>query len=99
MKINGQSIWHEVKPSKKNGHPYSIMPPLIKQAMTAESAPAIEGKEAEKRLQEGAEENAARSGGKCSGARRRVEGRAETESLSCWRLGSLHVMNARKFPL
>jgi len=41
VKINGQSIWHEVKPSKKNGHPYSIMPPLIKQAMAAESAPAM----------------------------------------------------------
>jgi len=29
----------ELAPQKKAGNTYSIMPPLIKQAMTAESAP------------------------------------------------------------
>ena len=62
------------------------MLPLIKQAMTAESAPAKKGKEAEKRLQEGAEENSARSGGKCSGVRRRVEGPTNAIRSKTWQL-------------
>ena len=65
------------------------MLPLIKQAMTAESPPAIKGKEAEKRLQEGAEENAARSGGNCSGARRRVEGPTNAIRSKTWQLTAM----------